>query len=178
MGQLARYIGSKQLNIPVHLTAQFINGKIVREYGYWDNSPIVLAIQEIEAAKNMSVEEKTLKSSIETVVKAWNTNDKNLMASAMADNFVRTENGNVIAKGSAEYGTNLMDVFHGSFPDFKVKLNDYQITENKIHINWTCTGTNTKPFQGNPATNKAIVTHGHSIWTIQIYTNTDQINYK
>ena len=60
-----------------------------------------------------------------------------------------------------------MDVFHGSFPDFKVKLNDYQITENKIHINWTCTGTNTNPFQGNPATNKAIVTHGHSIWTIQ-----------
>jgi hypothetical protein len=39
------------LEIPVHLTAQFIDGKIVREYGYWDNAPIVLAIQEIEAAK-------------------------------------------------------------------------------------------------------------------------------
>jgi len=42
---------AKELEIPVHLTAQFIDGKIVREYGYWDNAPIVLAIQEIEAAK-------------------------------------------------------------------------------------------------------------------------------
>lgn len=42
---------NKVIEIPVHLTAQFIDGKIVREYGYWDNAPIVLAIQEIEAAK-------------------------------------------------------------------------------------------------------------------------------
>jgi hypothetical protein len=42
---------NKVLEVPVHLTAQFIEGKIVREYGYWDNGPIILAIQEIEAAK-------------------------------------------------------------------------------------------------------------------------------
>lgn len=30
--------------IPFHNTAQFINGKIVREYGYWDNSEIVTDI--------------------------------------------------------------------------------------------------------------------------------------
>jgi hypothetical protein len=84
----------------------------------------------------------------------------------MTNDFVRTENGNVIAKSSAEYGTNLMDVFHGSFPDFKVILNDYKIVDNTIHINWTCKGTNTKPFLGNPATNKAITTYGHSIWTV------------
>jgi len=46
------------LEIPVHLTAQFIDGKIVREYGYWDNGPIVLAIQEIESAK-MAAETET-----------------------------------------------------------------------------------------------------------------------
>ena len=45
---------NKVLEIPVHLTAQFIDGKIVREYGYWDNAPIVLAIQEIEAAAKMT----------------------------------------------------------------------------------------------------------------------------
>lgn len=44
---------NKVIEIPVHLTAQFIDGKIVREYGYWDNAPIVLAIQEIEAASKM-----------------------------------------------------------------------------------------------------------------------------
>jgi hypothetical protein len=45
---------NKQLEIPVHLTSQYINGKIVREHGYWDNAPIVLAIQEIEAAAKMT----------------------------------------------------------------------------------------------------------------------------
>ena len=45
---------NKVLEIPVHLTAQFIDGKIVREYGYWDNAPIVLAIQEIESAAKMA----------------------------------------------------------------------------------------------------------------------------
>lgn len=47
---------NKVLEIPVHLTAQFIDGKVVREYGYWDNAPIVLAIQEIEAAPKMTEE--------------------------------------------------------------------------------------------------------------------------
>lgn len=49
---------NKEIEIPVHLTAQFIDGKIVREYGYWDNAPIVLAIQEIEAASKMAAEAK------------------------------------------------------------------------------------------------------------------------
>ena len=40
--------------IPVNLTAQFIDGKIVKEFGYWDNAQIVLAIQEIEAAAKMT----------------------------------------------------------------------------------------------------------------------------
>lgn len=47
---------NKVIEIPVHLTAQFIDGKIVREYGYWDNAPIVLAIQEIESAAKMAHE--------------------------------------------------------------------------------------------------------------------------
>jgi len=50
-----RLTANNQLyEIPVHLTAQFIDGKIVKEVGYWDNAPIVLAIQEIEAAAKMT----------------------------------------------------------------------------------------------------------------------------
>lgn len=30
--------------VPVHITARFIDGKIVTEHGYWDNSAITLAI--------------------------------------------------------------------------------------------------------------------------------------
>lgn len=37
--------------VPIHLTARFIDGKIVRDYGYWDNAPVTLALQKIEAEK-------------------------------------------------------------------------------------------------------------------------------
>ena len=43
-------VTGNKLKIPVHLTAQFVNGKIVEEHGYWDNAPVVLALQEIEVA--------------------------------------------------------------------------------------------------------------------------------
>ncbi len=42
---------NQKLVIPVHLTAQFVNGKIVKEYAYYNLSEFVLAIQDIEAAK-------------------------------------------------------------------------------------------------------------------------------
>jgi hypothetical protein len=41
-----------EFTLPIHLTAQFINGKIVTEYGYWDGSEIALAIQDIESKSN------------------------------------------------------------------------------------------------------------------------------
>lgn len=41
----------EELIIPVHLTAQFIDGKIVEEYAYYDTAPMVAALQAIEAAK-------------------------------------------------------------------------------------------------------------------------------
>lgn len=37
---------SKDVVIPVHLTAQFKNGKIVREHGYWDNGIMTMAMQQ------------------------------------------------------------------------------------------------------------------------------------
>ncbi|MDP3313937.1 nuclear transport factor 2 family protein [Lutibacter sp.] len=43
---------NKEVTISIHLTYQFIDGKIVREHGYWDPTEIVLALQEVEAAKN------------------------------------------------------------------------------------------------------------------------------
>lgn len=42
---------NKEITIPVHLTLQFIDGKIVKEHGYYDTSEYVALMQEIEAAK-------------------------------------------------------------------------------------------------------------------------------
>jgi len=47
---------NKELIIPVHLTAQIVNGKIVEEHGYYNLSEYMATMQEIEAARK--VEEK------------------------------------------------------------------------------------------------------------------------
>ncbi|MDF0716347.1 nuclear transport factor 2 family protein [Muricauda sp. 334s03] len=48
---------NKEIDIPIHLTYQFVDGKIVREYGYWDPSEIVMELQKIEAEAKMAEEE-------------------------------------------------------------------------------------------------------------------------
>ncbi|MDO6598395.1 nuclear transport factor 2 family protein [Oceanihabitans sp. 2_MG-2023] len=42
---------NKKIEMPVHITYQFINKKIVLEYGYWDASELVLALQQLEDMK-------------------------------------------------------------------------------------------------------------------------------
>ncbi len=154
---------NQEFNIPIHLTYQFIDGKIVREHGHWDPSALVLAMQEIEKVNNMSVDGKAIHSAITNITNAWNTNDKEMMASAMTNSFTRTENGNTIAKNPKDYA-GFMDVYHGAFPDFTVKINKTLINDNKVYMYWTCTGTNTGKFMDNPPTNKKIKTHGFSVW--------------
>lgn len=44
----------EEFEIPVHLTMQFVDGKIVREVGYWNNTAVVLALQKIEAETKLS----------------------------------------------------------------------------------------------------------------------------
>ena len=42
-----------EITTPIHLTAQFINGKIVRDFGYWDPSEIISNLQEITAQNTL-----------------------------------------------------------------------------------------------------------------------------
>jgi hypothetical protein len=46
---------NKTYTIPTHLTAQFVDGKIVKEFGYWDLSKIMLDMQAMEHAKASAV---------------------------------------------------------------------------------------------------------------------------
>jgi len=39
--------------VPVCITAKFIDGKIVREFGYWDDSKIALGLQKTEAVSSI-----------------------------------------------------------------------------------------------------------------------------
>lgn len=42
---------NKEIVIPVHMTTQFVDGKIVREYGYWNRGELVLELQSIINSK-------------------------------------------------------------------------------------------------------------------------------
>lgn len=42
----------QRFEIPVHFTARFVDGKIVREHAYYNLTPIVLALQGLEAAED------------------------------------------------------------------------------------------------------------------------------
>ncbi|MCS5491308.1 ester cyclase [Algoriphagus limi] len=46
----------KSFEIPFHETFQFENGKIVKDYGYWDTSQILLAIMEFEKSQMETVD--------------------------------------------------------------------------------------------------------------------------
>lgn len=48
----------KEVKIPIHLTYRFVEGKIVREYGYWDPTEIVLTLQQIAAEAKMAEEQE------------------------------------------------------------------------------------------------------------------------
>ena len=155
---------NQEYSIPIHLTYQFIDGKIVEEVGHWDQSAIVLAMHEVEKVNNMSIDEKAIHSTLTNITKAWNANDKEMMAAGMTSNFTRTENGTTIAKNPKDYA-GFMDLYHGAFPDFTVKIDKTFINGNKAYMNWTCTGTNKGNFMENPPTNKKIKTYGFSVWT-------------
>ncbi len=43
--------------IPTHITARFVDGKIVRENGYWDISKIVTDIQNLQNAEKSQLED-------------------------------------------------------------------------------------------------------------------------
>ncbi|MBZ9631272.1 ester cyclase [Salegentibacter sp. LM13S] len=45
---------NKEYKIPTHITAQFVNGKIVREAGYWDVSKIIKDVQKLQTEETGS----------------------------------------------------------------------------------------------------------------------------
>ena len=40
----------KTYETPIHITSQFVNGKIVKAFGYWDNAPLQLDVMALQMA--------------------------------------------------------------------------------------------------------------------------------
>jgi len=154
---------NKVLVLPVHLSVRVLDGKVVQENGFWDNSIMQTALEEIEEMKNTPELEKTIMANHDKMVEAWNKNDTEAFKAITAANVIRNSNGARQANNQSEYAA-MMKQFHTGFPDFKVSLDSYFLKDGKSYLNWTCTGTNTGPFMDNPPTGNKMEIHGYSVW--------------
>ncbi|SER10641.1 hypothetical protein SAMN05421824_3034 [Hyunsoonleella jejuensis] len=155
-------VTGKKLSVPVHLTLQFIDGKVLNEFAYYDTAGINAAISEITS---MSADEKTKMDAVNKVVAGWNAHDIANLKSLSVSNLVRTTNGAPEIKNIDEY-EGFMKTFITAFPDFTVYADNVDIAKDKIYINWTVTGTHNGDFMGNAATGKKVKTKGFSVWTL------------
>ncbi|MDT8416011.1 MAG: nuclear transport factor 2 family protein [Flavobacteriaceae bacterium] len=53
---------NQQVDVPIHMTLQFVDGKIVEEHDYFDNTPILTALQKIESASNEANQELSIEN--------------------------------------------------------------------------------------------------------------------
>lgn len=120
----------KKIKIPIHLTGQFKNGKIVRTSGNWDNSQMVLALQEIEAMNNLRPEEN--RAIVNGMYQSFSTGDVPTVLSAMDDNIVWNEaEGNSLAVGNPYKGPDA--VLNGVFTRLGEEWENFRLVDIKLH---------------------------------------------
>ncbi|MFT6995529.1 MAG: ketosteroid isomerase-like protein [Maribacter sp.] len=120
-----------KIKIPIHLTGQFKDGKIVRTSGNWDNAPMVLALQKIEDMNNLAPEEN--RAIVNGIYQSFSTGDIPAVLAAMDDAIVWNEaEGNTLADGNPYKGPDavLKGVFNRLGSDWEnfglvdIKLNE------------------------------------------------------
>lgn len=154
---------NKELSVPVHITAQYIDGKIVEEYAYYDTATLNAAFAEIEKANNLPVEDKAIIAQVDLFVDNYlNKKDSSILSSIISDDYTRTMNDVKVASNTKELDES-MKVFFVGFPDFKI-TNPHRspIFNNTLFVHWEMTGTNTGEFAGSPATGKKVKISGLS----------------
>jgi len=151
----------KEIDVPVHFTAQFVDGKIVEFHDYFDVSALN---NEIADLANMSADEKAMLMTSGNYIKAWSDNDFELMKSITTEGLVRVANGETSSKNQKGIGET-MKFWHTTIPDFHLELKNSVVNGNKVYTSWTSTGTNTGNFGENPPTGKKSITQGFTILT-------------
>lgn len=120
----------KKIKIPIHLTAQFKDGKIVRTSGNWDNAPMVLALQEIDAMNDLSPDDN--RAIVNGMYNSFSTGDVPAVLSAMDDNVVWNEaEGNSLADGNPYRGPDA--VLKGVFTRLGDQWENFKLSDIKLH---------------------------------------------
>ncbi len=153
----------KVVNIPIHLTYQFVDGKIVREVGHWDPTEVVLALQEMEAKNALPSDQKVMDRNFDDFIKKFhNKQDMSALDDVVASNYVRYMNGTKAATGAKELGEGMNNTFMKGFPDMKITTTERIYDDNKLYVHWNFNGTNTGEFNGAAATGKQAAVLGLS----------------
>lgn len=120
----------KKIKIPIHLTGQFKDGKIVRTSGNWDNSQMLLALQEIEAMNNLPPEEN--RAIVNGIYQSFSTGDVPAVLAAMDANIVWNEaESNSLADGNPYKGPDA--VLKGVFTRLGEQWENFRLVDIKLH---------------------------------------------
>ena len=171
----------KEVTIPIHITSRFIDGKIVRESGYWDASEIVLDLLGINAANNTP---KKNASVVNEMYAAFAKGDIPSVLENLDQNVIWNEaEGNSYADGNPYVGPDavLNGVFKRVGDDYEYfNLEDIQLHEmanNQILANMR--------YKGKLKKNGAVIdAQAAHLWTFkdgkaigfQQYVDTKQLN--
>lgn len=120
----------KKIKIPIHLTAKFISGKIVRTSGNWDNSQMVLALQEIDAMNKLAPEDN--RAIINGLYQSFSTGDMPAVLSVLDGSIIWNEaENNSLAVGNPYKGPDA--VLNGVFAPLGERWENFRLVAIKLH---------------------------------------------
>ncbi|MFX0555543.1 nuclear transport factor 2 family protein [Maribacter sp. CXY002] len=172
----------KTIKIPVHLTGQFKDGKIVRTSGNWDNAPMVLALQEIDALNNLLPEEN--RNIVHTMYQSFSKGDIPSVLASLDPNVVWMEaEGNAYADGNPYKGPDA--VLKGIFSRIGDDYEFFTLENIKLHEMANDQVLATLRYNGKLKVNGATIdAQAAHLWTLsdgkvigfQQYVDTKQLN--
>lgn len=111
----------------------------------------------------VEAKEIAIKASLnDMVTQCWNKKDMEKFRAIASENFMRKNNGIIVANNRNEMEAT-MNVFFTGFPDLEVILNNTVIKGNQVFSQWSVTGTNTGIFGETPATGKKVKFSGYTV---------------
>lgn len=120
----------KEVNMPIHLTYQFVDGKIVREVGMWDPTEIVLELQAIETLNNLPPEDN--RAIINAMYLSFAKGDIPSVLASLDPNVVWMEaEGNALADGNPYKGPDA--VSNGIFNRIGEDYEFFRLENIKLH---------------------------------------------
>lgn len=120
----------KEYTIPVHMSTQFVDGKIAKEYGYWDATEVALAIQEIETMDNLPPEDN--RATVNNMYRSFSKGDIPAVLASLSPNVTWNEaEGNAYADGNPYVGPD--KVLKGIFERIGNDYEYFTLEKIKLH---------------------------------------------